>query len=107
MITERNSVATPGARTKNKRACYLSTLAHLAALLLQKPHQKKAEIHHPDASSPSRRLVVSFRRFYGSGCGEGGMGYMGRVQQQETSAEYDVGGRKSPPTQARRRREGT
>ena len=35
------------------------------------------------------------------------MGYMGRVQQQETSAEYDVGGRKSPPTQARRRREGT
>ena len=32
---------------------------------------------------------------------------MGRVQRQEMSAEYGVGGGKPPPTQARRRREGT
>ena len=103
VIAARTSAATPDARSKNKRVCHSAALADLANSTTKK---KVGIIHHPDASSPPRRLVVLFRRFRGGGCGEGGVGYMGRVQRQGTS-EYSVGGGKTPPTQARRRREGT
>ena len=71
MIKARNSAATPDARTKNKRVCYSSTLAHLA-----KTAQKKEEERTPPrrqlAVSPSRRVIspVSWRWFRG---GRGGM----------------------------------
>ena len=59
MIKARNSAATPDARTKNKRVCYSSTLAHLAKTAQKKRGGKDT------TPTPARRLAVSSCHFAG------------------------------------------